>query len=129
MHVETLPALVLTLVLVLLGAASAQTFAPERILRHLAGDADIVLLQCPPTSSNARASGRILLCGRYEYGVDGFQMDVERAAADLMAFGAWSDDDGVYSRTYLDEEALDQGLFHVGYRNGAVMLTFYPRGS
>lgn len=120
----------LPLVLALLGAAAAQSdvVVPEAVLRHLAGDADVALLDCPPTLAPGR-EGRVLLCGRYEYGIRGFQMDMEHAAERLVAFGDWSaDEGGTYTRTYLDADAGGRGVYHVGFHDGAVMLTYAPRG-
>lgn len=55
---------------------------------------------------------------------------MERAAARLVAFGDGSADDGdTYTRTYLDAAARDRGLYLVGFHDGAVMLTFSPRGA
>lgn len=107
-------------------AAAQRDHSPEQSLRYVAGAADIALLPCPPELG--AEGGPIVLCGRYHYAFDQFQVDLSSSIGDLVPFGDWSAEDGTFTRTFLDgDAATPAGLYHVGFRNGAVMLTYYPR--
>ena len=85
-----------------------------------------MLLPCPPQLG--AHGGPIVLCGRSHYAFDQVQVDLSSSIGDLVPFGDGSAHDGTFTRTLLDRDAATSaGPYHVGFRNGAVMLTYYPR--
>lgn len=118
-----LTAIVLSLVFLLSTPASAQVTTPERVLRSFAADVGVDLVPCLHEVARSPEE-RVLLCGAYDFTFDAFRRDALEMLDRLVATGAWSEDDGTFVRSFRNPRAQQPGIFHVGFRNGAVLLAY-----